>query len=88
MLHMFFSPYRVAKGLTKDEVKMIIEVYPLLGSCRRSAIIAVERFLGIHGFSFSSRVSGTILPEELTSVDRMTRRRFRDGLRKLLRLLT
>lgn len=88
VLHMFFSPYRVQKGLTKDEVKLIIEIYPLLGSYRRSAISAAERFLGIDRFAFSSNVIGTTLPEELTVGGRMTRTRFREGVRKLLHILT
>lgn len=87
-LHMFFSPYRVAKGLTKQEVKLIIEIYPLLGSYRRSAIGSAERFLNVDEAQFSGSVTHTVIPVELTSGGRMTRRNFREGMRKLLHILT
>lgn len=87
-LHMFFSPYRVPKGLTKEEVLQVFNLYPLLGKYRRSAIGATEYFLRIKQAPFSSNVIGTTLPEELTSGGRMTRTRFREGVRKLLHILT
>ncbi len=33
-LHMFFSPTRVPKGMTRDEVREVIELYPLVKSAK------------------------------------------------------
>ncbi len=84
-LRLFFSPERVPKGLTKNEVKLIIEIYPLLGQYRATAINTMEEFLDVE---LSYHVSCTILPEELTTSGRMTRKNFREGMKKLLYILT
>lgn len=86
-LHMFFSPYRVPKRLTKDEVKLVIQLYPLLGDYRRSAFSAAERFLDMDGRQYSASVLNVHLPDELVSAGRMTRAKFREGISKLLQLI-
>lgn len=85
-LHMFYSPYRVQRGLTKDEVHLIIQVYPLLSSYRRSVFSAMERFLKEKPTA-STRVLETPLPDELVQVGRVTRGDFRKGIRVLLETL-
>ncbi len=86
-LHLFFSPWRVPKDLTKDEVLLAIELYPLLGGYRRSTLGVVAEFLGIEPTHYMGSVCNVALPDELVVGGRMTRTRFRVGIRKLLQMI-
>jgi hypothetical protein len=86
-LHSFFSPCRVPTELTRKEIRLIIMVYPLLSSYQQRAVSTLEKFLfGKQRVPVS--VAPTPLPEEFEYGGRMTRRKFKSGMRKLWRMIT
>lgn len=75
-LHMFFSPHRVLKGLTDAEVRLCIFLY----SFRELERKIQEKRNGISAGVFRP----IALPEELITLDRMTRKRFNAGIDKFV----
>ena len=75
-LHLFFSPLRVPKGLSRDEVRIIILLYAMCYAHFRE--FNLPRF---------HRMAKNSLPVELR-VSRMTRKGFRKGIIKLLLALS
>lgn len=84
ILHLFFSPYRVPKGLTWNEVQVVIAIYPLTDKSRRAAVITAEQRLRIKKNKYSRFVKDNTLPEEFTPKGLITRRAFHTGVEKLL----
>lgn len=78
-LHMFFSPRRVSPGMTAGEVRVCISLYPL----RRQQIEYQRRTEGV----LAPMMRPIPLPPEFRTDKNMSRRRFRIGIRKFLRIV-
>ncbi|MDE1875159.1 MAG: hypothetical protein KGI79_03235 [Patescibacteria group bacterium] len=97
-LHLFFSPFRVPTGLTDEEALVCIAFSPVKQAWEKRAIKRLQEKLmpsmpddlpypkeyiaGAMAISYSR----ARIPDELV-VSRMTRGKFRAGIRKLIRLM-
>ncbi len=87
-LHMFFSPWKVPKGLTSAQVRECISKIGLRDWQRAYAFERIEskgkRLKPMHLLTLQVTVAANppLLPEELSPTRRMTARRFRVGMRK------
>ncbi len=95
-LHMFFSPTRIPKGLTENEVREVLKLSPKRDARRRQVEQRLRKEAGysviklpdgrkmkVHNPpSFYKSVMDNMLPVELMP-GRMTRRAFQAGMTKL-----
>jgi hypothetical protein len=77
-LHMFFSPTRVAEGMTEGEVRVLLLLYDLRESDRTNTL---DRE-GVHSDSIIDKIA--LPPEFFYTEGSMTRERFKDGVWKFL----
>jgi hypothetical protein len=78
-LHRFFSPTRIPTGLTRKEVEIVVLLFEVRDAARKRRLYEVPGNPSL--FEFLER---TILPKELQFGGRMTRKRFRTGIWKML----
>ena len=88
-LHMFFSPNRIPIGLTDEEARACVALYPLRRAQvkRRTNPPELARISDpMQRVCAAARLSMAIpsLPPELSPHRRMTRRRFKKGIIKFL----
>ncbi|NDB59850.1 hypothetical protein EB001_15595 [bacterium] len=87
-LHMFFSPLRIPIGLTDQEVRICIKLYPVKsGNMKR--VPEIDLTSGSIGQALADSIdfiqsSNHDLPEEFLPNRRMTRTRFKRGILKFL----
>lgn len=75
-LHMFFSPWRVPVGLTNEEVRICISLYPLR---------KLHQEMYVKGQGIVAYMNHPMmLPKELNPMDRMTRFNFNTGIEKFI----
>lgn len=83
---MFFSPLRIPVGLTDDEVRIIVNLYPLR-KAQNDRRFEKAREIGdvalLHHVARSFK-DPEPLPKELWPIRKMTRARFRQGIWKFL----
>lgn len=84
-LHQFFSPLRIPAGLTDEEARICVNLYPL----RRAQLDRrLKKPKGRGLLAEISHMEKTVfelqLPDELSPLRHMTRKRFKEGILKFI----